>query len=243
MFSLVTDLEMLRHEIERMGDVQVIFIDPITAYLGVGQIDSFRTTDVRAVLAPMVDLAIELEVLIVAIMHFNKKLDVTNVLLRISDSLAFGATSRHCYAVVYDAENKRSLFVKGKNNLAPKDQKALAFTVETGDGGIDTKTGAPILAPYIVFGPDLVDVTATEAMQAATGAKGTAARDTAKTFLKEMFSNEPIATVDIEEAAEANGIAKRTLYRAKAGLGIQAVKDGPMKDGQRTWQWHPPAKG
>jgi hypothetical protein len=241
MFSLVTDLEMLRQEIESMGDVQTIFIDPITAYLGVGQIDSFRTTDVRAVLAPMVDLAIELKVLILVIMHFNKKLDVTNVLLRISDSLAFGATSRHCYAVVYDAENKRSLLVKGKNNLAPKNQKALAFTIELGDGGVDQKTGATIRAPYIVFGPDPVDVTAAEAMQAATEAKGPAARDTAKNFLNDMLSPGPVGAEEIEEAAVANGIAKRTLYRAKAELGIKAVKDGPMKDGQRTWRWHLPA--
>jgi DNA polymerase len=242
MFSLVTDLEMLRQEIERMGDVQVIFIDPITAYLGVGQIDSFRTTDVRAVLAPMVDLAIELEVLIIVIMHFNKKLDVTNVLLRISDSLAFGATSRHCYAVVYDAENKRSLLVKGKNNHAPKDQKALAFTVEVGDGGVDKKTGATIEAPYIVFGSELVDVTAAEAMQAATEAKGPAARDAAKNFINDILGNGPVGSDDIEEAAKANGIAKRTLYRAKSELGVKAVKDGPMKDGQRTWQWHLPEK-
>jgi DNA polymerase len=243
MFSLVTDLEMLRAKIEEIGSVQSIFIDPITAYLGVKQIDSFRTTDVRAVLAPMVDLAIELKVLILVIMHFNKKIDVTNVLLRISDSLAFGATSRHCYAVVYDAENRRSLLVKGKNNLAPKDQKALSFTVEIGDGGIDEKTGATIQAPYIVFGPDPVDVTATEAMQAATESKGPAWRDTAKNFINDMLSGGPVGAEEIEEAATANGIAKRTLYRAKAELKIRAVKDGPMKDGQRTWRWHPPAKG
>jgi hypothetical protein len=28
------------------------------------------------------------------------------------------------------------------------------------------------------------------------------------------------------------------LYRAKVELKIRAVKDGPMKDGQRTWRWH-----
>jgi hypothetical protein len=32
-----------------------------------------------------------------------------------------------------------------------------------------------------------------------------------------------LGAADIEEAAEANGIAKRTLYRAKAKLGIRAV--------------------
>jgi hypothetical protein len=43
-------------------------------------------------------------------MHFNKKMDVTNALLRISDSLAFGAVARHVYGVIDDAENKRNSF-------------------------------------------------------------------------------------------------------------------------------------
>ncbi len=42
------------------------------------------------------------------ILHFNKKTDVTNALLRISDSLAFhGATARGVYCVIDDAENDR----------------------------------------------------------------------------------------------------------------------------------------
>jgi putative DNA primase/helicase len=116
MFSLVNDLDLLRQKVLSIGNVKQIQIDPVTAYLGVKQMDSFRTTDVRAVLGPVTDLASELMVSIVGIMHFNKKTDVTNALLRISDSLAFGATARHVYAVIDDAENKRKLLVKGKNN-------------------------------------------------------------------------------------------------------------------------------
>lgn len=56
-------------------------------------------------------------------MHFNKKSDVTNVVLRISDSLAFPAVARHVYGVVDDAENERKLLVKGKNNLAPSSRR------------------------------------------------------------------------------------------------------------------------
>jgi hypothetical protein len=77
MFSLVTDLDLLRQKVLSFGSVKQIQIDPITAYLGVKQMDSFRTTDVRAVLGPVTDLASELMVSIVGIMHFNKKTDVT----------------------------------------------------------------------------------------------------------------------------------------------------------------------
>jgi DNA polymerase len=242
MFSLVTDLELLRAKIAAVGDVRLVQIDPISAYLGVGKIDSFRTTDVRAVLSPLVSLAAELRVGVTGIMHFNKKVDVTNALLRISDSLAFGATSRHVYAVVDDRENHRKLVVRGKNNLAPPDQKALAFEFDSRKVGVDAKTGEEIRAPHIVWQSQHVDVTATEAMLAAAESKAPAARDAAKIFLKETLADGPIASDEVEEAAAANGIAERTLYRAKADLKIRAVKDGPMKDGQRTWRWHPPAK-
>jgi hypothetical protein len=165
MFSLVTDLHLLRQKIEQVGGVKLVQIDPITAYLGNGKVDSFRTTDVRSVLAPVVEFAADLHVSVVGIMHFNKKTDVDNALLRVSDSLAFGATARHVYAVVDDAENKRKLFVKAKNNLSAVGNKALAYRFGGREVGNDPRTGEAIFAPYILWEGQHVDVTATEAMQ------------------------------------------------------------------------------
>ena len=79
----MADAQLLEQEIRRFADVRLVVIDPITAYLGFGTIDSFRTADVRAVLTPLVTLAAEMKVAIIAVMHFNKKMDVTNALLRI----------------------------------------------------------------------------------------------------------------------------------------------------------------
>jgi hypothetical protein len=86
-------------------------------------------------------------------------------------------------------------------------------------------------------------VTATEAMQAAAESKSPAARDSVKKFLEDLLGSGPVPKMDIEEAAAAEGISERTLYRAKTDLKIAAKKDGPMKDGQRTWQWHLPTEG
>ena len=101
MFSLVTDLNALRRKIIEIGNVKMIVIDPVSAYLGVGKVDSFRATDVRAVSDHSRSSPKNWGGGL-GIMHFNKKLDMTNVLLRISDSLAYGAASRHVYAVVND---------------------------------------------------------------------------------------------------------------------------------------------
>jgi putative DNA primase/helicase len=237
MFNIATDLELLRQKIVEVGDVRLVLIDPISAYLGVGKVDSFRTTDVRAVLAPLVDLATELNVAIVAVMHFNKKVDITNAMLRISDSLAFAAVARHVYGVVDDAENERKLLVRAKNNVAAKSRnQTLAFRFDTREVGVDRRTSKPIWAPYIVFDDDYVDVSAMEAMQAAASNKSPSARDAAKKFLYDMLADGPILKSEIDEAAEANGISERTLRRAKDDLKVFAKKDKSKKDGPWTWQ-------
>jgi 5S rRNA maturation endonuclease (ribonuclease M5) len=235
MFSLVTDLDLLRKKIVEVGDVKLVQIDPITAYLGNGKVDSFRTTDVRSVLAPVVEFAADLRVSVVGIMHFNKKTDVDNALLRVSDSLAFGATARHVYAVVDDAENDRKLLVKAKNNLAAAGNKALAYHFGGREVGNDPESGETIFAPHILWEDQHVEVTATEAMQANTS-KSPAARDEAKKFLADILANGPMVKAEIEEAAGANGISERTLFRAKGELGVMAKKDGPSG----TWTWRLP---
>jgi putative DNA primase/helicase len=236
MFSLATDLELLRQKILAVGDVRLMLIDPISAYLGVGKIDSFRTTDVRAVLAPLVELAAELKVAVISVLHFNKKIDITNALLRISDSLAFAAVARHVYGVIDDDENERKLLVRAKNNVAAKCRnQTLAFRFDTRQVGIDHRNNKPIIAPFIVFEDEYVDVTAAEAMQAATNNKSPTMRDSTKKFLFDVLSNGPLPRNEIEEAAEANGISRRTLFRAKAELKIIAVKSR-TKDGPWMWQ-------
>jgi DNA polymerase I-like protein with 3'-5' exonuclease and polymerase domains len=243
MFSLVTDLDALRQKISEIGNVVLIIIDPVTAYLGVGKVDSFRATDVRAILSPLKELAEELRVCVLGIMHFNKKIDVTNVLLRISDSLAYGAAARHVYAVINDPDNQRRLFVRGKNNLAHHDQKTLAFSIDTREVGTDKRTGNPIYRPYITWHDEPVDITAVEAMQAAADNKSPSALDNAKCFIETLLGGGPIISKEVHEAAKENGISRATLLRAQRDLQkekrIDVKRDGPLSDkGERTWQWH-----
>ena len=48
----------------------------MSAYLGVGKVDSYRTTDVRGVLAPLTEFAAAKQIFVLGILHFNKKTDV-----------------------------------------------------------------------------------------------------------------------------------------------------------------------
>src|SRR5262249_36078175 len=58
-FDLGQDLTILAEQVRLIGDVALIVIDPITAYLGAGKIDTHKTADVRAVLSPVKDFADE----------------------------------------------------------------------------------------------------------------------------------------------------------------------------------------
>ena len=240
MFSLVTDLDLLGQKVLAIGDVKLILIDPLSAYLGGGVVNSFSTPEVRAVLSPMVALAAELKVAIVGIMHFNKKAEVDNVVLRVSDSLAFAATARAVFAAIDDPENKRKLFVRGKCNIAKSDIKALAYVFKTREVGNDPDTGEVIEAPYINWFPQHVDISATEAMQAA-GSKKPGALEEAKQFLQELLKNGPVLQTEVEAEARANDVSVTTLRRAKKALQVDARKDGPEgANGQKSWRWHPP---
>jgi putative DNA primase/helicase len=243
MFNLARDLEMLRAKMTEIGDVVLLIIDPVSAYLGrSNEVDSFRDTDVRSVLAPLQDLASEMRTAVIGLMHFNKKVDVLNMLLRICNSIAFAAASRHAYGVVHDPGTNRQLLVRGKNNLARRDDRALAFRIDAYEVGRDKRNGKPIEAPFLIWEAEYVDITATEALQAVNESKAPGARGQAKAWLREQLRDGPASQTEIEETAKAEGIAIKTLRRAKAELGVVAKHDGPLNsEGNKTWRWHPPA--
>jgi putative DNA primase/helicase len=238
-FSLVTDLPLLRKTIKRIGNVVLVIIDPVSAYLGVGKVDGRSATDVRGVLTPLKEMAEEINVAVIGIAHFNKKDDVKSALLRVSDSIAYTADARHVYVVVDDPEEKDcKLFVKGKNNLS-RDTKALRYGMGAKKVGHDSRLGVDIIAPYIVWHPQHVEITANEAMQAAGG--HTAERE-AREWLLGRLEAGPAKADDVIEEAKQEGIAKRTLDRAKKDLGVKSRREGGST-GDWFWELPPKTKG
>jgi hypothetical protein len=155
--------------------------------------------------------------------------------------LAFVAAPRHVFSVIDDADNARKLVVRAKNNLAAADQKnkALAFHFDTKEVGVDARSDTPIRAPYIVWEDGYVDVTATEALSAASENRAPGAGDEAKNFLAALLANGPVAAKEVEEAAECSGISERTLRRAKSKLKV-VVQKSPTPNG--GWFWTLPSE-
>jgi putative DNA primase/helicase len=104
-FNLQVDLALLEKEIERIGDVTLIVIDPVSSNLG--KTDSHKNAEVRGVLEPIGEMAERLRVAILSVTHFSKSGAgaTTKALHRFIGSIAFVGAARIALAVIEDAEN------------------------------------------------------------------------------------------------------------------------------------------
>ncbi|MCH8839297.1 MAG: AAA family ATPase [Planctomycetes bacterium] len=129
-FSLVDMLDKLEQSIESVDDCRLVVVDPISAYLQ--GIDANRNADVRALLAPLTQLAQKYRVAVLAVNHLNKNLGGP-LIYRSLGSLAFAAAARAVWAIVRDPRDReRRIIFPVKNNLA-SDSRALAFRLEPCD--------------------------------------------------------------------------------------------------------------
>jgi putative DNA primase/helicase len=229
-FNLKSDLADLESLLATLGDVRMLVIDPITAYLG--DTDSYKNADVRALLAPIADLAARFDVAIIGVSHLSKA-GSQKALLRVSGSLAFVAAARAAYLVADDPEQEgRRLLLPLKNNIGP-DKTGFGFSIESKRlrDGIDTSR--------VVWDSSPVSKTADEVLSA-EDSRGDARRImvAAKEFLCEMLADGPVDSTTIYMQADAEGHSKRTIDRAKRDLGIRSDKTS-MNGG---WRWELPPK-
>jgi putative DNA primase/helicase len=238
-FTFQDDLEILSNKVARLGDVGLIIVDPITAYLGASRIDSHRMTDMRAILSPLKDFAEERNVAVIGLTHPPKT--VTRAMNAASGSLAFVAAARSAWLFTREMtdgkKTGRTLMTSVKNNLAPR-QTGLAFRIET------RISEAGIIAPVIVWDKEPVEMSADEALAAATGqaAKGEnrKALAEAKEFLEDELKTSQAGRVEasiIEKQAQKAGISKATLKRARSELKVVSKRDGFGEKGKFYLSW------
>jgi hypothetical protein len=173
-------------------------------------------------------------------MHFNKKADITNAMLRIADSLAYVAAARHVYIVVDDADDEDArLFVKAKNNLAP-DKHGLRYTIGLQHVGHDGDLDEEIWAPHVIWHNEYVEITATQAMEAEASGKKDTPREDAKEILLNRLSLGPAYSTDLLDEVRAHGISESTMRRAGKELGVIIEREDPCNL-KSPWQWRLPA--
>lgn len=226
-FNLKTDLARLGAMLDEIGGAALIVIDPITAYLG--EADSHKNAEIRALLSPLSDLAAKHGAAVVCVSHLNKS-SGGEALMRVTGSLAFVAAARAAFVVAKDNDDpERRLLLPLKNNIG-NDQTGLSFTVESTQ--VQSSAGT-VETSRIVWGTEAVTVTADEAVASASNPEEHSDMQDAKTFLRDLLSDGPVPSKQIRADAEDAGYSWRTIQRAQKVLGIDAVKDG-MRGG---WVW------
>jgi len=234
MFLLNEDLEELERSIKDSGDVRLITLDPITAYMGGGKnFDSHRATDVRGQLGPLADLAERLDVALSAITHPPKH-STQRAIDHFIGSQAYIAAARIGHMAVEEFEEDangqkaptgRSLFTNPKNNMTRK-MPTLAYRI------VEKQLDGDVKAAGVVW-EEIVDITADQAVAAATPSKR---KDQSGpvTFLQTILTNGPTPKKVVEQRGAECGLSTDQLDRAKKKLGVKAFKE-TKKDGQWFW--------
>ncbi len=240
MFNFQADLAKLKALIREIGDVVLVIIDPVTAYLG--KIDSHKNTDVRAVLAPLGELAQEGHVAIASVTHFTKGTGSasTRAIDRIIGSIAFVAAPRIGLTVIADPDDQdRRLLLHVKNNISRSPQ-GLAFRLEQHIVASDEQ--GDFVGSCVAWEGDPVEKTADEALRS-DGNKEQTAKADAVEFLSSVLANGPVKAKIIEEEAraacllgESQLIGQSKPFRsARQALGIVPYQSKGEKAGRWLW--------
>jgi len=223
LFSLVDDLVALKECIDQLGgSVHLVVIDPISAYLG-NDVDSHNNTSVRAVLAPLAELAAMTTAAFAGVSHLNK--GAGTAIYRIQGSIAFTAAARAVWAVAKDPHDEtghRRLLLPVKNNLAP-DSGGLGYEIEDVGGQAAIHWG------------EAISTNTAEALEH-EGPEELSGRQEATEFLKNLLQDGAVAAIEVFKAARACAISEKTLKRAKKEMGIISEK----ADFGGGWFWRIP---
>jgi putative DNA primase/helicase len=238
-FLLGEDLHDLELTIREIGNVGLITIDPITAYMG-GKMDSHKTTEVRSQLGPLKDFAERLDVAISTVTHPAKNAG-PRAIDHFIGSQAFIAAGRVGHGCFQEMETNdltekkptgRMLYTHVKHSMSRK-MPMLAYRLVA-----DTEIAEGITPSRVVWDGE-VDINADDAVAGAKSKSGSIHTDEqrrATNFLLEILAKGPRFQAYVEEEADQRGISKKVLRTVKDRLKVVSKKTSLDKG----WMWSLP---
>jgi putative DNA primase/helicase len=113
-FSLQEDLDELEKRIAEIGDVGLVWIDPVTSYMG--KVDSHNNTALRGILDPISEMAERTNVAFASVTHFTKGSADKGIkaMHRVMGGAAFTTAPRAAFAIIEDPDdsNRRRFAIK-----------------------------------------------------------------------------------------------------------------------------------
>jgi AAA domain-containing protein len=226
---LPRDIDSLERAVEVMN-ANLVVIDPLTAFLEEG-VNSWRDSDVRAALAPVMDLAQRGWLAVVAVRHLNKA-QGANALYRGGGSIGIIGAARSGLLVAKspdDPEHERILAAT-KSNLGPP-MPALRYRIQPAEDGtprVEWLGPSPHTASQLLRPPDENDEPSAE--------------EEAMEFLRAALADGERLVAEVEAEARQMAISSRTLKRGRVRLGVRKRREGFGAGGR--WYWSlPPAPG
>lgn len=229
-FDISSDITQLIVLMRQIGDVRLVIIDPISAYMGT--LDSHKNSDVRGAMARLKDVASEMGAGILIVNHLNKS-QGQDALLKSQGSVGFVAAARAVWGVAKDKENpQRRLFMPLKNNLGT-DETGLAYSIESHQL---IASDPPIITSRVMWESQVVNMSAEEVFSANSDEEQNATTD-AKAFLLDALSQGAAKVQDLIASSRKAGHNWNTVKRAKQQLKVRSSRIGGLAhDGGWTWE-------
>jgi putative DNA primase/helicase len=247
-FLLGEDLDELENVIKKVGDVGLIAVDPITAYMG-SKIDSHKTTEVRSQLGPLKDFSERTNIGTSAITHPAKGANnnTQKAIDHFIGSQAFIAAARLGHLCIEEVDTEgsktgRVLFTHVKWNPTVK-QPTLSYRIIGGvDVGYDEAKRSRILSSRVAWETGTVNISADEAVVAANKkpesekAKAQTAQAKCQEFLAELLKDgTKRPQKDIAQQASRLGFTEGQLRTARVKIGVVVTHTGFGES--QVWWW------
>jgi putative DNA primase/helicase len=232
-FDPARHLAELRREIERIGGIDLLLVDPIVSAVAG---DSHQNAETRRGLQPIVDMAARCNCVAFGISHFSKGTSGRDPVERVTGSIAFGALPRMVFAAAELTEedgSKRHIFVRAKSNISQS------------GGGFDyvlEQTDLPrfpgIAGSRVLWGK-AIDGTARELLAVADESNQQDEQSQAKDateWLRDVLRDGELCAGDIQKLCGRQGFVWRTVQRAKDRIGVVSRRKGFGADSQVMWR-------
>ena len=206
LFFTLNDVEELEETLQALPELRLVIIDPIGSYIG-SSANSYCDNEVRAVLAPIAELAKKHNVAVVIVAH-TRKSPAKHADDMVMGSRAFTAIARSVWHLMPDSEDPdKRLLLAGKNNLAASSD-GLSFRINGRPAAID-------------WSKDPEKRTANEVLEAMfEGTKKLSAKDHAAKWLKNFLGERQLVKDEVLETGKEQGHSEKSINAASIELGV-----------------------
>lgn len=226
-FDPASDGKLLRHELERLGGVGMIMLDPIVSAV---RGDMHRANDVRRALQGLVDLAEEFDCSVLGITHFSKGSAGSNPAERVLGSQAFGALARTVLVAAKEEDSELRVLARAKSNIAD-DSGGCTYSI------VETTAGDNITTTVVQWG-DTLEGTAREILASVEGATEADDEFNPVDCLRDILQPGQLPAKEVYKLMADNGFSKKQARTAGKKLSVDIQREGFGKDG--IWYWQLP---